>query len=91
MIVAMLAACAALGFVMAPLAGVSSLDGYLATTPGVLQVVLGTAIGMHANTTFVLSAQVLRLLMMLLAAPPVARRLARMGTPRRRTTDPEVA
>jgi membrane AbrB-like protein len=91
MIVAMLAACAALGFVMAPLAGVSSLDGYLATTPGVLQVVLGTAIGMHANTTFVLSAQVLRLLMMLLAAPPVARRLARMGTPKRLTNDPEVA
>jgi membrane AbrB-like protein len=91
MILAMLAACAALGFVMAPLAGVSSLDGYLATTPGVLQVVLGTAIGMHANTTFVLSAQVLRLLMMLIAAPPVARRLARMDVPRRVPNEPEVA
>jgi membrane AbrB-like protein len=77
-IVAMLVACAALGLIMAPLAGVSALDGYLATTPGVLQVVLATAIGMKANTTFVLSAQVVRLLMMLLAAPYVARRLIPM-------------
>jgi membrane AbrB-like protein len=74
-IVLMLVACAGLGLVMAPLAGVSALDGYLATTPGVLQVVLATAVGMKANTTFVLSAQVVRLLMMLLAAPYVARRL----------------
>lgn len=81
-LVLMLAACAALGLAMAPLAGVSALDGYLATTPGVLQVVLGTAIGMHANTTFILSAQVLRLLMMLLAAPAVARRLVPMDQPK---------
>jgi membrane AbrB-like protein len=74
-IVLMLAACAALGLIMAPLAHVSALDGYLATTPGVLQVVLATAVGMKANTTFVLSAQVVRLLMMLIAAPYVARRL----------------
>jgi hypothetical protein len=78
MIALMLAACAALGLLMAPLAGVSALDGYLATTPGVLQVVLATAIGMKANTTFVLSAQVVRLLMMLVAAPFVARKLIPM-------------
>jgi membrane AbrB-like protein len=80
-IAAMLVACAALGLLMAPLAGVSALDGYLATTPGVLQVVLATAIGMKANTTFVLSAQVVRLLMMLIAAPIVARRLIPMPAP----------
>jgi membrane AbrB-like protein len=80
-IVAMLVACAALGLIMAPLAGVSALDGYLATTPGVLQVVLATAIGMKANTTFVLSAQVVRLLMMLIAAPFVARKLIPMPVP----------
>lgn len=77
-IVLMLVACAALGLIMAPLAGVSALDGYLATTPGVLQVVLATAVGMKANTTFVLSAQVVRLLMMLVAAPYVARKLIPM-------------
>lgn len=80
-IVLMLVACAALGLLMAPLAGVSALDGYLATTPGVLQVVLATAIGMKANTTFVLSAQVVRLLMMLIAAPIVARKLIPMPVP----------
>lgn len=74
-IVLMLAACAALGVVLAPLAGVSTLDGYLATTPGVLQVVVATALGMKANTTFIVAAQVVRLLMMLLAAPLVAKRL----------------
>jgi membrane AbrB-like protein len=78
LILLMLVACALLGLAMAPLAHVSRLDGYLATTPGVLQVVLATAIGMKANTTFVLSAQVLRLMMMLLAAPAVARRLVPM-------------
>jgi membrane AbrB-like protein len=81
MILAMLVACAALGLLMAPLAHVSSLDGYLATTPGVLQVVLATAVGLKANTTFILSTQVLRLLMMLSAAPAVARRLVPMDLP----------
>jgi membrane AbrB-like protein len=77
-IVLMLLACAALGLLMAPLAGVSALDGYLATTPGVLQVPIATAIGMKADTAFVLSAQVVRLLMMLVAAPFVARKLIPM-------------
>jgi membrane AbrB-like protein len=72
----MLIISAGLGILLAPLAGVSALDGYLATTPGLLQVVLATSIGMKANTTFVLSAQVVRLLMMLLAAPIMARWLA---------------
>jgi uncharacterized protein len=77
-IVLMLAVCAGLGLIMAPLAGVSPLDGYLATTPGVLQVVMATTIGLKANTTFVLSVQVVRLLMMLSAAPLIARRLIPM-------------
>jgi membrane AbrB-like protein len=83
----MLVACAALGLLLAPLAGVSALDGYLATTPGVLQVPIATAIGMKADTAFVLSAQVVRLMVMLVAAPFVARKLIPMpvlpagGTP----------
>jgi membrane AbrB-like protein len=80
-VVVMLVSCAALGLLMAPLAGVSALDGYLATTPGVIQVVMATAIGMKADTTFVLSAQVVRLLMMLIAAPMVARKLIPMPVP----------
>lgn len=80
-IVLMLVVCAGLGLIMAPLAGVSPLDGYLATTPGVLQVVMATTIGLKANTTFVLSVQVVRLLMMLSAAPLIARRLIPMPQP----------
>jgi membrane AbrB-like protein len=80
-IVLMLVVCAGLGMIMAPLAGVSPLDGYLATTPGVLQVVMATTIGLKANTTFVLSVQVVRLLMMLSAAPLIARRLIPMPHP----------
>jgi len=72
----LIGACSLLGLALAPLAHVSRLDAYLATTPGGLYAVLATAVGAGANTTFVLSVQVLRLLIMLLAAPTLARRLA---------------
>lgn len=67
--------CALVGAALAPLAGVSQLDAYLATTPGGLYAVLATAVGSDADATFVLAVQVLRLLVMLLAAPLLARRL----------------
>jgi len=73
---ALLVACALLGLLLASLTGVSALDGYLATTPGGLYAVLATAVGSRADTTFVLSVQLLRLFVMLLAAPALARRLA---------------
>ncbi|MBI5104135.1 MAG: AbrB family transcriptional regulator [Solirubrobacterales bacterium] len=77
----LLVGCALLGLLLAPLAGVSTLDAYLATTPGGLYAVLATAVGSGANTTFVLSVQVLRLFVMLLAAPVLARWLARLREP----------
>jgi membrane AbrB-like protein len=77
MILALLAACAALGVVLASLAGVSRLDGYLATTPGGLSAVLALSVGSRTNTTFVLSVQLIRTFVMLLAAPPLARWIAR--------------
>ncbi|MGY1698536.1 AbrB family transcriptional regulator [Geodermatophilus sp. SYSU D00766] len=76
-IVGLVAACAGLGLVLSAATGVSRLDGYLATTPGGLYAVLATATGSGADTTFVLAVQVLRLFVMLLAAPLVARRLRR--------------
>ena len=76
-IVLLIGACAALGWVLAELAGVSQLDGYLATTPGGLYAVLATAIASGANATFVLAVQSLRLFVMVLAAPPIIRRLRR--------------
>jgi uncharacterized membrane protein AbrB (regulator of aidB expression) len=63
-------------------AGVSLLDGYLATTPGGLYAVLPIAYGSGADTTFVLAVQGLRLLGMVLAAPVVVRLLMASGTRR---------
>jgi hypothetical protein len=77
MIVGLLAACAALGLVLASLADVSRLDGYLATTPGGLSAVLALSVGSRTNTTFILSVQLIRTFVMLLAAPPLARWIAR--------------
>jgi uncharacterized protein len=82
MILALLVGSALLGLALAPLAHVSRLDAYLATTPGGLYAVLATAVGSGANTTFVLSLQVLRLFVMLLAAPVLARWLAARGESR---------
>lgn len=76
-IAALIAACAALGIALAPIADVSALDGYLATTPGGLYAVLATAIATSSNVTFVLGVQVMRLIVMLLAAPVLARVLRR--------------
>ncbi|MCW3011829.1 MAG: putative ammonia monooxygenase [Solirubrobacterales bacterium] len=76
LIAALLVGSFALALVLAPLAGVSILSAYLATTPGGLYAVLAVAVGSGADTTFVLAVQVLRLLVMLVAAPALARRLA---------------
>ena len=76
-IVLLLLGCFVLGWVLDLTAGVSLLDGYLATTPGGLYAVLPIAYGSGANTTFVLAVQVMRLLAMILAAPLVVRWLIR--------------
>jgi membrane AbrB-like protein len=76
-ILGLILACAGLGAVLAAVTGVSALDGYLATTPGGLYAVLATATGSGADATFVLAVQVLRLFVMLLSAPLIARWLRR--------------
>jgi membrane AbrB-like protein len=75
LIVGAVAACAGLGVVLSRTAGVSLLDGYLATTPGGLYAVLATATDSGADATFVLAVQVLRLFVMLFSAPLLARLL----------------
>jgi membrane AbrB-like protein len=75
LIVGAVAACAGLGVVLSHAAGVTLLDGYLATTPGGLYAVLATATGSGADATFVLAVQVLRLFVMLFSAPLLARLL----------------
>jgi membrane AbrB-like protein len=78
-IAVLFAASAGLGAVLSAATGASPLDGYLATTPGGLYAVLATATDSGADATFVLSVQVLRLFVMLLTAPLVARVLRRYG------------
>ena len=80
-IFALLVACFGLALVLDWTTSVSLLDAYLATTPGGLFAVLAVAFGSGANTTFVLAVQGLRILVMVLLAPLVVRRL----TGRRRT------
>jgi len=76
-IAGLILASAGLGAVLAAVTGASPLDGYLATTPGGLYAVLATATDSGADATFVLAVQVLRLFVMLLSAPLVARWLRR--------------
>ena len=75
LIVGAVVACAGLGVVLSRAAGVTLLDGYLATTPGGLYAVLATATSSGADATFVLAVQVLRLFVMLFSAPLLARLL----------------
>jgi hypothetical protein len=79
-IVVLILASAGLGGVLSAATGASALDGYLATTPGGLYAVLATATDSGADATFVLAVQVLRLFVMLLSAPLVARVLRRSAS-----------
>jgi uncharacterized protein len=78
-ILGVIAACAGLGAVLTATTEASALDAYLATTPGGLYAVLATAQDGGADATFVLAVQVLRLFVMLLTAPLLARWLRRAG------------
>jgi membrane AbrB-like protein len=75
LIVAVIAACAGLGLLLSVVTGASFLDGYLATTPGGVYAVLATAISAGSDVTFVVAVQVLRVVVMLLVAPMIARLL----------------
>lgn len=82
-IVGLLLACFGLGAILHfTTSNVSMLDAYLATTPGGLFAVLAVAFGAGANTTFILAVQGLRLLVMVLLAPLVVRRITRGRRPR---------
>lgn len=78
---------AGLGVVLAHVAGLSMLDGYLATSPGGIYAVLGTAAGSGSNVAFVMASQVIRVVLMLLAAPFIARLFIRF-TPERAVAAP---
>ena len=73
LIVALSVATAGLGVVLARVAGLTPLEGYLATSPGGIYAVLATAVETGSDVTFIIAAQVLRVLVMLFLAPLLAR------------------
>lgn len=80
LILAISAACAGLGLLLAVVTGASPLDGYLATTPGGIFAVLATSISAGGDVTFIVAVQVLRVILMLLVAPLLARTAGRCGS-----------
>ncbi len=86
-------ATAGLGVLLARVAGLTPLEGYLATSPGGVYAVLATAVETGSNVTFVIAAQVVRILMMLFAAPLLARAVVwaarRIGGGQSREITPE--
>jgi uncharacterized protein len=75
-IAGLIVACAGLAGILAAMTGVTYADAYLATTPGGLYAVLATALdGGGEDPAFVLAVQVLRLLIMVSAAPLLVRLL----------------
>jgi membrane AbrB-like protein len=80
LVVAMIAATAATGAVLAWATPVDGLTAYLATTPGGLFAVLSTAADSGSDVTYVLAVQLCRLLIVLALTPLLARWLsARRG------------
>ena len=76
LIVALSVATAGLGLVLSHVTGVTPLEGYLATSPGGVYAVLATAVETGSNVTFIVAAQVIRILVMLFIAPLMARGMA---------------
>jgi membrane AbrB-like protein len=64
---------AGLGVLLAHVTGKTPLEGYLATNPGGIYAVLATAVETGSNVTFIVATQVMRVLLMLFAAPMMAR------------------
>ena len=92
LIVALGVATAGLGVLLARFTGLTPLEGYLATSPGGVYAVLATAVETGSNVTFIIAAQVVRILLMLFAAPLMARSVVwiskRFGRQTRAITPP---
>lgn len=80
-IFAVVGVCAVMGMWLSSVTGVSVIDGYLATTPGGVPAVLAAATSTNSNLTFVTSVQVVRIILVLVAAPVLAVFLQRLSDP----------
>ncbi|OLT43168.1 hypothetical protein BJF85_03765 [Saccharomonospora sp. CUA-673] len=80
-VVLSVAVCAAIGFGFADIAGISMLDGYLATTPGGLPAVTAVALGSATNVGLVIAMQLVRVFIALLMLPVLGRFVRGRGEP----------
>nr|WP_253662827.1 AbrB family transcriptional regulator [Williamsia maris] len=81
---------AGLGVLLSLWTGESMFDSYLATTPGGIYAVLAAAAAAGSNITFVVAAQIVRVLLMLFIAPAAARLYQRFRN-RNVVAEPEMA
>lgn len=77
LVVGLIVVCGLLAWGLSLLTTTSLLNAYLATTPGGINAVLVTAFAAGANTSLVFGIQGLRLVVMVLAAPPLVAWLLR--------------
>ncbi len=76
-IAAMIALCGALSWPLAHVIGVDALSAYLALSPGGLDSVLIIATSTHVDLPLILAAQIVRLIVVMTVAPPLARLVVR--------------
>ncbi len=74
---ALIALCGLSAWSLTRLLGIDGLTAFLATSPGGLDSVAIIAVGSHADVPFVLAIQTLRLFLIILVGPPLARLIAR--------------
>lgn len=77
----LMALCGLSAWMLAALTGVSPLSAYLATSPGGLDSITVIAIGGQADVPFVLAFQTLRLFVVILTGPVIARLICRTMRP----------
>ena len=80
LIVALGVVTALLGVALAHVTGLTLLEGYLATSPGGVYAVLAIAVENGSDVTFLIAAQVVLILLMLFAAPLLARVMVRLSS-----------
>jgi len=72
----LMAVCAALAFVLVRAAGIDPLTAFLATSPGGVDTVAIIAASSNVDVPFVMALQAVRLVIVLIAGPPLARFVA---------------
>jgi membrane AbrB-like protein len=74
---ALIGLCAVSAWLLTRLMGIDPLTAYLATSPGGLDSVAVIATGSRANVPFVLAMQTMRLFIVILTGPPIAKLISR--------------